>query len=74
MSVTTFTELRAHIPMATPKGTGRAIAVIDYGPHENLHWIVVLDATGQIWTCPNPEVRVLENWTLRQGSEPVERR
>lgn len=72
--MTTFTELRAHIPMMTAKGKGYAIACIDYSPHAHLHWVVVLDETGQIWTCPNPEVRVLANWTLRQGSEPVERR
>lgn len=65
-----FTELRAPIPMRCPKGNGFAIAVIDYGMEHHLLWVCVIDATGEIWTYPNPEVRVRPNETMRAARLP----
>jgi hypothetical protein len=41
-----FTQLNPSIPMDTPKGSGLALAVIDYGLEHNLLWVVAIDATG----------------------------
>jgi len=60
-------QLDPTLPVATPKGRGYAIAVIDYGQEHHLLWVCVMDAGGEIWTVPNPEVRVLHNWTMGRG-------
>lgn len=50
------------------KGPGMAVAVIDYGENANLIWIVIIDATGEIWCAPNPKVRAQSNWTFGRPS------
>jgi hypothetical protein len=63
-----YVELRVPVSMTVEdKGTGYAIAVIDYGCEHHLIWVVVLDASGEIWCAPNPKVRVQANWTLGRG-------
>lgn len=60
-----FCELRTPIPMTVEgKGPGQAIAVIDYGPEHHLIWVVALDDSGEIWSSPNPKVRMQANWTM----------
>jgi len=59
-------ELKTHLPVITPKGSGRAIIMIDYGPEEHLLWVVIQDATGEIWTWSNLDIRVKDNITLRR--------
>lgn len=61
-------ELTNLLWLDTPKGRGRAILVIDYGPESDLYWTVVLD-DGQIWTVENTEVRMVDNWTLGRGRQ-----
>lgn len=56
-----FTQLNPQIPLSTPKGKGQAIAVIDYSEEHHLMWVVIQDATGEIWTWANPEVRGIPN-------------
>lgn len=56
-------ELTNLLWLDTPKGRGRALFVIDYGPESDLYWVVALD-NGQIWTVENSKVGILENWTL----------
>lgn len=56
-------QLNPPIPLQTPKGSGLAWAVIDYGVEYNLMWVVAIDETGEIWTYQNPEVRALKNIT-----------
>ena len=58
-------RLDPSIPMMTPKGKGRAIIVWDPGEDQHLQWTVAIDATGELWTFQNPEVRVRANRTLR---------
>lgn len=48
----------------TPKGIGLAHFVIDYGEEHDLLWVVVDDATGEIWTWPNNDVRAIKNISL----------
>lgn len=60
-----FTQLNPPIPLhVLDKGDGQAMAVIDYGPEHNLIWVTAIDATGEIWCAPNPQVRMQGNWTM----------
>ena len=57
-------QLDPPIPVDTPKGKGLAWFVLDYGAEHNLMWTVAIDATGEIWTFQNPEVRAQKNITM----------
>lgn len=57
-------QLNPPIPMSTPKGNGFALAMIDYGTEYNIHWVVAIDSSGEIWTYPNSKVRMKKNITL----------
>lgn len=60
-----FTQLNPPIPLhVLGRGDGQAIAVIDYGPEHNLLWVTAIDATGEIWCAPNPQVRMQKNWSM----------
>ena len=64
-----LTQLNPPLPMSTPKGDGLAHFVIDYGPESHLMWVVFLDASGECWTVPNPEIRLKANWTMGRRPE-----
>ena len=57
-------QLNPPIPLQTPKGNGVAWFVTDNGMEHNLEWTVAIDATGEIWTFQNPEVRAQKNITM----------
>lgn len=60
-----FTQLNPPIPIhVLGTGDGYALGVIDYGQEHNLLWVTAIDATGEIWCAPNPEVRMQQNWTM----------
>jgi hypothetical protein len=59
-----ISQLNPPLPVTTPKGSGLAHIVIDYGPEHNLFWVVFIDATGECWTYPNQEIRAQKNITL----------
>ena len=60
-----FTQLDPPIPLhVLGRGDGCAIGVIDYGQEHNLLWVTAIDATGEIWCAPNPEVRMQGNWSM----------
>ena len=60
-----FTQLNPPIPLhVLGRGDGHALAVIDYGQEHNLLWVTAIDASGEIWWAPNPEVRMQANWSL----------
>ena len=64
-----FTQLNPPIPVdIAERGSGQALAVIDYGPEHHLIWVTALDASGEIWCAPNPQVRVQSNWTMGRKS------
>jgi hypothetical protein len=69
-----LTQLNPSIPMDTAKGSGLALAVIDYGLEHSLLWVVAMDATGEIWCVPNEEARMQKNWSAgrQQGLRPGE--
>jgi hypothetical protein len=65
----TFTQLNPTLPMSVEgKGSGYAIAVIDYGPEHHLIWVVALTETGEIWSASNPQVRMEANWTMGRNN------
>ena len=67
-----FSELHTPIPMTVEgKGPGQAIAVIDYGPEHHLIWVTALDASGEIWCAPNPQVRMQANWSMGRAKSPA---
>lgn len=57
-------QLSPSIPVITPKGKAQAIAMIDYGPEHNLHWICFQDSNGECWTWQNPDIRAQRNITM----------
>ncbi len=60
-----LTQLNPPIPLhVLGRGDGQALAVIDYGPEHNLLWVTAIDATGEIWCAPNPQVRMQKNWSM----------
>jgi hypothetical protein len=65
---TMILQLDPPLPMTTPRGTGLAHFLIDYGPETHLYWTVFLDDTGECWTFQNPEVRVSPNPSLGRTS------
>lgn len=67
-------QLNPPIPIETPKGSGMAWVLIDYGPEHDLMWVVAIDSSGEIWTYANPEVRAQKNITLgrkKQGDVTI---
>jgi hypothetical protein len=59
-------QLNPPIPVNTPKGSGLAWLLIDYGPEHDLMWTVAIDDTGELWTYGNPQVRAQKNITLER--------
>ena len=67
-----FAQLNPSIPVhVLERGDGQAIAVIDYGPEHHLVWVTALDANGEIWCAPNPQVRLQSNWTMGRKRTPA---
>lgn len=65
-------QLNPTLEMSTPKGNGHAEFIIDYGPEADLLWVVVIHATGEIWTFRNRDVRATANISLgRDNPQPV---
>jgi hypothetical protein len=61
-------QLNPPIPLNTPKGKGLAHILIDYGPELHLHWTVVIEETGELWTFSNADVRALANSAVGRES------
>lgn len=60
-----FSQLNPPLPVeVVGKGKGYAIAVIDYGQEHHLIWVVAVDDSREIWSVPNPEIRMQSNWTM----------
>lgn len=54
-------QLDPPMPMTTPRGTGVAHFLIDYGLEFNLMWVVFLDDTGECWSFDNTEILAMPN-------------
>lgn len=60
-------QLEPPIPVhVIGKGNGIAWLVIDYGAEHHLLWTVAIDATGELWTVPNPEIRAQRNYSMQR--------
>jgi hypothetical protein len=59
-----ITQLNPPLPMKTSRGDGLAHFVIDYGAEADLLWVVFLNEDGACWSVPNPEIRMLANWSM----------
>lgn len=62
-------QLNPSIPVITPKGSGEAIVLLDYGSEHDLMWVVALDDGGQVWTFKNSLIRLHKNETLGRTGE-----
>ena len=58
-----ITQLNPTIPLKSEKASGECIAIIDYSIEHDLMFVIIDDATGQIWTVPNPDVRAFANYS-----------
>lgn len=56
-------QLDPPIPVATPKGEGYAMLVLDYSQEHDLMWVVFLDS-GEVWTYGNKDIRAIKNVSL----------
>ena len=60
-------QLNPPIPMhVIGKGDGFALALIDYSQEHHLVWVVAINETGELWSAPNPIVRMQSNWSLQR--------
>jgi hypothetical protein len=64
-------QLDPPLPLETPKGRGWAHVLIDYSQEHDLLWVVFLNRTGECWTFPNSDIRMVNNLSLgRYVSNP----
>lgn len=61
-------QLDPMLPVVTPKGKGFAFLCLDYSQEHDLLFAVADDATGEIWTWPNREVRFQTNISMGRKS------
>ena len=57
-------QLNPALPLETPKGKGWAHFLIDYSQEHDLLWVVFLDANGECWTFPNPQIKITTNFSI----------
>jgi len=57
-------QLNPALPVVTPKGSGLAHIVLDYGVEHNLIWTVFLDSNGECWSFDNKDIRAAKNITM----------
>lgn len=63
-------QLNPSIPLGTPKGPGEAILALDYGKEDHTMFLVIIDATGELWTFPSLECRGLKNISIGRDLKP----
>jgi hypothetical protein len=66
-------ELNSPVHLQTSVGKGWAYWAIDYSPHADVIWGVVLDESGRIVWVPNPQVRASANWSMEQKCEGMKK-
>ena len=69
LSYPAIVQLNPPIWLDTPHGRGIAYFLRDPGPELDAEWGVAIQEgpyVGQIWWTGNPDVRLIENWTLRR--------
>lgn len=60
-----LTQLNPSIPVnVKDKGSGEAIFILDYGKEDHVLWAVAMDNSGEVWWVPNPDIRLLKNYSI----------
>jgi len=62
--MTVMHEIQQVLWVNTPHGMGQALFIIDYGPHENTHWLVANIETGKINHYDSNQITISRNFTL----------
>ena len=58
-------QLNPSIPVfVVGKGVGEALFIQDYSKEDHTIWGVALDDSGEVWWVPNPDIRLLKNYTI----------
>ena len=60
-------EFRDPIEVITPKGDGYIWHMIDYGPHSDTLYTIIIKQTGECWQMSHKDFRVKTNVTLGIG-------
>jgi hypothetical protein len=69
-------EFRDAVEVTTPKGDGYIWYMIDYGPHSDTLYTIVIKETGECWQMTHKDFRVKSNVSLgirdnyRNGNSP----
>lgn len=65
-------QLNPQLPVVVKTKDGKnwvkayAFMAIDYSQEHELHFVVALNSTGEIWVVPNDEIRFANNWSLKR--------
>lgn len=62
-------EVSQVIWVETPHGTGQALFLIDYGPHENTVWIIALQKNGKVKHYNSNQISLIPNHTFNLAVE-----
>ena len=60
-------EFKEAVEVYTPKGEGIIWYMIDYGPHSDTLYTIVIKATGECWQMSHKDFRVKQNVSLGIG-------
>ncbi len=60
-------ELKQFLWVETELGDGQVLFLIDYGPHENLVFVVALENTREIKHFTTEQVKICRNYTFGIG-------
>lgn len=57
-------EFREPVEVTTPKGDGYIWYMIDYGPHSDTLYTIVIKETGECWQMSHKDFRIKANVSL----------
>jgi hypothetical protein len=60
-------EFKDPIEVTTPKGDGYIWYMIDYGPHSDTLYTIIIKQTGECWQMSHKDFRVKTNVSLGIG-------
>jgi len=57
-------EFKDPIEVSTPKGDGYIWYMIDYGPHSDTLYTIIIKETGECWQMSHKDFRIKKNVSL----------
>jgi hypothetical protein len=60
-------EFKELVEVTTPKGVGYIWYMIDYGPHSDTLYTIILRETGECWQMSHKDFRIRQNLTMGIG-------